>query len=59
MRRLDDPDCKHLDCEFFVLDLEHDEHAPTALLAYAAACEETRPALAHDIRKMFLKQSNR
>lgn len=53
VRRLNDPHGKHQDCEFFVLDLEHDKHASVALLAYADACATDRPELASDLRKRF------
>lgn len=40
---------KHYGCRYFVLDLTHDEHAPVAMRAYAAACRVTHPQLARDI----------
>ena len=43
------PGGKHEDCAYFVLDLEHDEFAITALKAYAKACRKTQPKLASDI----------
>lgn len=46
-----DPKRKHDNCEYFVLDLEHDPFAKPAILAYAKACEKTHPALADDLRK--------
>jgi len=45
------PGAKHSSCEYFVLDLTHDEHAPAALLAYSYACEREFPHLAIDLRK--------
>lgn len=41
---------KHAECEYFVLDWEHDKFAPTAALAYADACEPEYPELAADLR---------
>lgn len=45
------PGGKHEECEYFVLDLDHDEHAVAALEAYAASCEATHPALSRDLRQ--------
>lgn len=45
------PGGKHEECEYFVLDLDHDVYAAAALEAYAASCEADYPALAEDIRK--------
>jgi len=41
---------KHDHCEYFVLDLNHDKHAPAALLAYAESCQVEYPLLATDLR---------
>lgn len=41
---------KHHGCKLFVLDLNHDEYARVAALAYAAACERDYPLLARDLR---------
>lgn len=41
---------KHEDCRYFVLDLDHDEHAMRALAAYADSCEPEYPLLAADLR---------
>jgi hypothetical protein len=43
------PGGKHEHCGYFVLDLEHDEFAIPALLAYVKACRKTKPELANDI----------
>ena len=51
--RLEDPKGKHDFCEYFVIDLDHDEFARPALLAYADACEEKYPELAKDLRRMY------
>jgi len=45
---------KHKDCEFFVLDVNHDAYAKAALEAYADACEVDYPLLASDIRSRYL-----
>jgi hypothetical protein len=47
--RLNDPNDKHTDCEYFVLDFTHDKFAPAALRAYAAACASEYPRLAADL----------
>ena len=46
----DAPGGKHHGCRYFVLDVDHDQHAIAALTAYATACEETHPELARDLR---------
>lgn len=43
------PGGRHHDCEYFVLDVDHDPHAPAALQAYAAACAESHPQLSADL----------
>lgn len=49
----DAPGGKHEGCRYFVLDMDHDKHAPAALLAYAADCASTYPELAADLRTEF------
>jgi hypothetical protein len=49
VRRLHDPEGKHLNCSYFVLDLKHDRFAIAALRAYSLACEKEFPELAKDI----------
>lgn len=44
-----EPGGKHEDCRYFVLDLNHDQHAPAAMRVYAASCAETHPELAAEI----------
>lgn len=59
IRRVDGSDApggKHYGCRYFVLDLNHDAHAPAAMLAYAAACKTTHPQLAADIEAEFGEQ---
>lgn len=45
----DAPGGKHHGCAYFVLDLDHDQHASAAMIAYAASCRVTHPQLAADI----------
>lgn len=47
----DGPEDKHYNCNYFVLDLDHDPAAKPAMLAYADAIEATHPLLAAGIRK--------
>lgn len=49
----DQPGGKHHDCEYFVLDMTHDQHAWTALHAYATACASTHPDLSADLIARF------
>lgn len=49
----DQPGGKHHGCHYYVLDLNHDQHAPAAMRAYAAACRATHPHLADDIEAEF------
>lgn len=49
----DQPGGKHHGCRYYVLDLTHDQHAPAAMRAYAAACAVTHPLLAADIVAEF------
>lgn len=53
----DQPGGKHYGCRYFVLDLNHDPHAPPAMRAYAAACRATHPQLAADIEAEFGAQA--
>jgi hypothetical protein len=46
-----EPGGKHVGCEYFVLDLDHDPFAAAAIAAYADACEGEYPLLAADLRK--------
>lgn len=47
------PGGKHEGCEYFVLDTDHDPHAPAALAAYATEVERTHPQLAADMRLRY------
>ncbi len=43
------PGGKHEHCSYFVLDLDHDRHAPAAIRAYAESCRADYPVLARDL----------
>ncbi|WP_175806627.1 hypothetical protein [Burkholderia cenocepacia] len=45
----DAPGGKHHDCEYFVLDMNHDGYARAALRAYVRACTAEFPVLAADL----------
>lgn len=47
------PGGKHENCDFFVLDLEHDKHARAAIKAYAKSCAKEFPELAKDLNRML------
>ena len=47
------PGGKHHGCRYFVLDLNHDAHAASAMRAYAESCRYSHPQLAADIDKEF------
>lgn len=56
VRRVDGSDAlggKHHGCEYFVLDMTHDHHAPAALRAYAQSCASTHPHLSADLMVRF------
>lgn len=40
---------RHHGCHYFVLDITHDKYAIIAMAAYAAACRDEFPMLAHDL----------
>lgn len=42
---------KHHGCDYFVLDLTHDDFALPALIAYEKACRSKFPALADDLKR--------
>lgn len=46
---------KHHECEYFVLDMNHDRFAIAALKAYVEACEGDYPLLAKDLKNRYLK----
>jgi len=45
--------CKHYGCDYFVLDVTHDQYAKSALSAYAASCASTHPKLSEDMQKRY------
>ncbi|NDI85040.1 hypothetical protein [Undibacterium crateris] len=49
----DAPGQKHCGCEYFVLDVKHDQHAKAALAAYAIACAESHPDLRNDLVRRY------
>ncbi|KQQ40413.1 hypothetical protein ASF61_06560 [Duganella sp. Leaf126] len=51
----DAPGGKHRGCRYFVLDMDHDQHAGPALAAYATSCAATHPALAAELTAQFGK----
>lgn len=51
------PGQKHEECEYFVLDIDHDPHALPALKAYADSCEADYPVLAKDLRAKLPAQA--
>jgi hypothetical protein len=57
-----DPEGKHKDCTYFVLDLTHDINARRAMVTYAHSCRQSHPQLARDIDAMlesFARQERR
>lgn len=50
------PGEKHHECDYFVLDMDHDEHARAAIEAYVKSLEDAKeyPALAADLRYRYL-----
>jgi hypothetical protein len=53
------PGGKHEHCEYFVLDLTHDEHAYAALTAYATSCADDFPQLSNDLREITTAMAKR
>lgn len=56
VRRVDGshaPGGKHHGCEYFVLDIDHDTHAPAAMRAYAEACKDSHPQLSAELTARF------
>lgn len=41
---------RHENCDYFVLDLNHDKYARIALAAYALHCADDYPELAKDLQ---------
>lgn len=51
----DQPGGKHHGCDYFVIDVTHDQHAAAALTAYADAVAATHPMLAADMRARYAR----
>lgn len=49
----DRPGGKHYNCQYFVLDLDCDPYAKSAMLAYAESCKNTHPTLSAEIFEKF------
>ncbi len=49
--------CKHHNCNYFVLDLTHDPHAVSAIVAYAESCRQSHPLLSADLLR-WVKQKD-
>ena len=47
---------KHHNCDYFVLDMDHDDHARAAIEAYVKSLDEAEeyPGLAADLRYRYL-----
>ena len=50
------PGEKHHGCEYFVLDMDHDDHAKAAIKGYVHSLEASNeyPGLAADLRRRYL-----
>lgn len=50
------PGEKHDGCEYFVLDMDHDDHARAAIAGYVQSLENAGeyPELAADLRRRYL-----
>jgi hypothetical protein len=60
VKRIDgqsEPGQKHEGCQYFVLDLTHDEFAPYAVMAYAKVCKDKYPELAKDLLNWVMTHS--
>lgn len=49
VQKVEDPDGKHANCRYFVLDLTHDPHARSAAEEYVNSCFPDYPTLAADL----------
>lgn len=59
VRRVDGSDApggKHHGCRYFVLDLDHDQHAANAMAAYGLSCATTHPQLSAEILAKYPTQ---
>lgn len=55
--KIEDPNGKHDDCPFFVLDIKHDRSARFAMLAYAVSVKRRGFVKLHDDLKALLKKT--
>jgi hypothetical protein len=53
-----DMGAKHGFCNYFVLDLDHDPYAMSALLAYAGSCQHDDPELARALLRIVQDKDN-
>lgn len=53
----DAPGKKHDGCDYFVLDLTHDQLAVPALMAYRDACRKRYPALSVDLTNKLIEMT--
>lgn len=60
VRRVDGSDAprgKHYGCRYFVIDMDHDAHAPAALGSYGRSCADSHPELSADLLSKFPAQA--
>lgn len=50
------PGDKHYGCAYFVLDLDHDPHARTAIAAYRDSCRVRYPVLADELNEELMNR---
>jgi hypothetical protein len=48
---------KHFGCRYFVLDIDHDQHAIAALGSYMNSCAEEYPLLAADLLRIIKEKT--
>ncbi len=48
---------RHQNCEYFILDLNHDPFAMPAIKAYAEACRSEYPLLADDLMRIHEEET--
>lgn len=51
VKKINDPEGKHNDCRYFVLDPQHDIYALQALKFYANIVSKTEPQLSKDLEQ--------
>jgi len=57
VERIIDPNGKHKDCDYFVLNLTTEERARKAAAKYVDLCREKYPALAHELSEKILRNT--